>query len=245
MKTDSIALAARGKVICQDSARHGSNYIIVADGCSSSPFSEVGAMLLALSARSLFENGYYFEDFGEVAILKARDACVMMGLPSAALDATLIIGYQINGQFTISVYGDGVVWYKDSTGNHIAAYETIAEKSSGSISLPYYLSYRFNKDRDRLFFEHEPMTLINGRKTDFCKKHTLYLESPAFVGIATDGVTQISNRVSKLDIVSVLEKFTDFPITEGAFLARRVWATVKKESWVLGDDFGMAVAICK
>lgn len=245
MKTDSIALAARGKVICQDSARHGSNYIIVTDGCSSSPFSEVGAMLLALSARNLFENEYYFEDFGEVAVLKARDACVMMGLPSSALDATLIIGYQLNKQFTVSVYGDGVIWYKDSAGTRATVYETVAESSLGSVSLPYYLSYRFNKDRDRSFFECKPVTQINGQKVDFSKKHTVYLESPDFVGITTDGVTQISNRVVKLSTDEVLKRFTDFPITEGAFLARRAWATVKKENWVLGDDFGMAVAICK
>jgi hypothetical protein len=246
MKTDSIALTARGKVICQDVARHGNGYIIVADGCSSSPHSEVGAMLLAMTAKNTIELGYWPSKFGEVIIGEAWEIARRLGLPCEAMDATLIVGYSEGGTFRVLVYGDGTVWYKDGERFEIYSHETFGIINGEVKSLPYYLSYRINVKRSNDFFMAKPESCINGKAKEFCTVHEYSFGTCGLIGISTDGISAITDdAANKITIGNALSKFLNFPVAEGAFLARRAWATMSREKWTLNDDFGMAVAIWK
>ncbi len=248
MKTDSIALTAHGKVICQDVARHGKNYIIVADGCSSSPHSEVGAMLLAMTARNFLESGLTPKNFGDAVIYQAFATSRVLGLPDSAMDATLIIGYETDELFRVLVYGDGVVWHRAEieTDWHLHVHETFGSMNGRAVSLPYYPSYKLNQRRSDDFFSANPSGFVNGAKRDFSECVEYWFEKRGMVGISTDGVTAITDGAAKkVSAELALSKFLNFPITEGAFLARRAWATMNREKWTLNDDFGMAVAIWK
>ena len=248
MKTDSIALAARGKVVCQDVARHGKNYIIVADGCSSSPHSEVGAMLLAMTARNFFENRLTPENFGEAVIYQAFTTSKVLGLPDSSMDATLIIGYETDETFRVLMYGDGVVWHQidHETDWPFYIHETFGTVNGRAASLPHYLSYKLNQRRSDDFLSANPGSFVNGKASGFSECIEYNFEKRGIVGVSTDGINAITGASSnKISAELALSKFLTFPVTEGAFLARRAWATVNRERWTLNDDFGMAVAIWK
>lgn len=246
MKTDSIALTARGKVVCQDVARHGRNYIIIADGCSSSPHSEVGAMLLVLTARKFIETDYLHRKLGEVVIRDAYELAKSLELPLSCLDATLLIGYDFGGGFRTLVYGDGTVWFESDENLIFSTHETVAKPAEKTLSLPYYLSYTLDDKREQAFHNAKPKNFINGVEAEFQSCYEYLIERPSFALIATDGISAISDSsAQRIDTARAVEKFLDYPVTEGNFLARRLWATLNREKWTLNDDLGLGVAIWK
>lgn len=98
--------------VCQDYARHGKTeqgpYVLIADGCSSSPDSDIGARLLVMAAERCIDTSdlySYHEKTIELAAAYARS----MGLADQCLDATLLTLRIDNGVPTAMVYGDGYI----------------------------------------------------------------------------------------------------------------------------------------
>lgn len=205
-------------------------------------------MLLAMTARNFFENGLTPKNFGEAVIYQAFATSRVLGLPDSSMDATLIVGYETDESFRVLMYGDGVVWHRnnDEVNWPLHVYETFGTVNGRTASLPYYLSYKLNPRRSNDFLSANPRSFINGKAAGFSECVEYNFEKRGIVGISTDGVNAITGASSnKISAELALSKFLTFPVTEGAFLARRAWATVNRERWTLNDDFGMAVAIWK
>lgn len=153
---------------CEDYAmsgtRDGLSYAILADGCSSSKDSDVGARLLCHTAKNamlylhrqgrLKDEHYASEVFPsvlrEMVVMKALEIRASLGLAHEAFDATLLAAFCSEGHrgdpaWGYIGFGDGVavLRYPDG-GSRVFR----AEYESGA---PYYLSYGMSKERDEAY----------------------------------------------------------------------------------------------
>jgi len=218
--------------VCQDYALHGCSsdnkmyYSIIADGCSSSKHSEIGANILCHVAK------YYLTNFYSTGIInhhqldvlrslleksiytKANEIRTMYSINQSALDATLMISFMIGDNTYVYTWGDGVVIFNYE--NYVKVYDY--EYTSGA---PFYLSYLNNtqpyKDKfgdgllhqntytienDEIVFERTIMSYTHRLKYQSCKNT---LKS---VIIGSDGLTSyldIDNKgISTTDIAKEL-----------------------------------------
>ena len=125
MTCDSYFGIGGGHLICQDYALHGSidgmEYVIVADGCSSAEYSEIGAQLLCHAAKYqialCYQTGLFAECSLEVlssmlgnSILKRVDEVrKIYPVSQGALEATLLIAIKIELTTYVFAWGDGVI----------------------------------------------------------------------------------------------------------------------------------------
>lgn len=252
--------------LCEDYILSGQipiPYIILSDGCSSSQLSDIGSRILALSAKKILSQIYNFsnlssETFGTMAISQAKDVCKTLHLPDEALDATLVIAFIKDKKCYISIYGDGIFFYKDKNGlrTHIIEYASNA---------PYYLNYNTNFSREQKYkkdfgsFEKYSIVIdkdIPNPKESYCLREGLYksydfivyLDDIEFIGISSDGLSSfyspIGNEIPLLH--NVVEDFTLFKNTNGVFMQRRANKVIKnfaKESIYNFDDLSIGVML--
>ncbi len=142
IKTDSAYRIGSTHKVCQDYATHGevwgNNYIIVADGCSSSPETDFGARLLAKSAIWRSPGA---KQYPQSVIEKAASHCVSLGLSLQCLDSTLLIAVQAKEVVYIRMFGDGALGIVDKNG------ETKIYTVSFPSGAPLYPSYLLSVDR--------------------------------------------------------------------------------------------------
>jgi hypothetical protein len=124
MNSDCVYRIGRGHAVCQDYAVAGTGehpYVILADGCSSSPDTDIGARLLVKTAERLLDEfpgppGQGAEPYHHGAISAARAHAALLGLSDRSLDATLLTAVVRGPAWHIAIYGDGVVAVKDRQG---------------------------------------------------------------------------------------------------------------------------------
>ena len=152
MNTDCYFEIGNSHTICQDYALAGRinehlSYAIVSDGCSSSEMVDVGARLLAHSAKEYLQTAYHeYEELPEIKastlavpiiVTATRHARDLM-MPLGALDATLLIALSDGKRFISIVYGDGaVIAKKKCDEGDTIIYQDVSFNSGA----PYYLSY--------------------------------------------------------------------------------------------------------
>jgi hypothetical protein len=132
--------------ICQDYAVAGScargSFGIVADGCSSSPHTDTGSRLLALSVLGAWrDSDGCFEEALDRGLTEAAVGAARLGLPGSCLDSTLLIASASRGAARAAVFGDGAVaaLRRDGTAElHCVSYGGNA---------PAYPSYRMDPER--------------------------------------------------------------------------------------------------
>ena len=149
MHSDCAFQIGKTHRICQDYAVAGETsghaFVLLADGCSSSPDTDIGARLLVKSAERLLRGSLGLpEDWGaysEAAVRLAADCAGSLGLPLTCLDATLLTVTAADGAFTACCQGDGVVVLGRKEGGleiHAISY---------AASYPFYPSYRLDAAR--------------------------------------------------------------------------------------------------
>ena len=248
-----------GKVnkVCQDYVIHGETpvpYVILCDGCSSSKFTDVGARILAHSAKEalnvlkpfdvLYTNHYqdYWDDFGSAAISFAKGSIKNLGLPNESLDATLMVMFYIEEEDVLRclTYGDGsIIFLKNN--NPTTIYDFSYEGNA-----PYYLSYRIDPERRKLYenFSKEfngvtqkrHTIFMDGTTHPFCKSGALYnreniincdLGAGKFFNgalLCSDGISSFVNFEStdRISIEDITREFTAFKNFNGEFIKRRI-----------------------
>jgi len=157
MNTDCYFEIGHSHTICQDYALTGKlnehlSYAIISDGCSASPLVDVGARLLAHSAKehliTRYESCDAFPDgmdpylFGFAIIVAAAKSAQMLSLPLESLDCTLIVSLGQEKHVRTFLYGDGGLITK-AEGER--SYYQEVEFESGA---PFYLSYLLNPKRE-------------------------------------------------------------------------------------------------
>lgn len=135
--------------ICQDYAvageADGAAFVLLADGCSSSPDTDIGARLLVQSSRRLLPGSTAgqadWAAYHEAAVSQAAGCAENLGLAPACLDATLLTLAAADGAYTACCHGDGVIALGRQDGDleiHAVSY---------AASYPFYPSYLMDTAR--------------------------------------------------------------------------------------------------
>lgn len=167
MNADCSFRIGRDHAVCQDYgvARSGElSFAILADGCSSSPDTDLGARLLVRSAERVLPHclhsvsaplgdggrlGELVREYHRRAIEAAREQADGLGLDPRSLDATLLTLVAGQGQWLALLYGDGVL----AVGWHGVRPEPAIQVEAVSFSggYPDYPSYLVDAERRRAF----------------------------------------------------------------------------------------------
>jgi len=161
MNEDCYFEIGHSHTICEDYALAGKinenlSYAIVCDGCSSSDTVDLGARLLAHSAKEYLTTYYKKCEFipdsidpfevGLSIVQRAAPHAKVLMLPNTILDATLIITLaDVKGMTRTFFYGDGGMLHKLDDDS---MYYSEVEFPSGA---PFYLSYLLEPAREKLY----------------------------------------------------------------------------------------------
>lgn len=255
---DSHFVIGKNHLVCEDYAWHGCKndhaYGALADGCSSSPNTDIGARLLVLAARSTV--GYPYpvlpEAFGQAlreTIHAARILQNAAGLPERALDATLLALHGNSKAVGAVVWGDGYV-----AGSRVDSCGDVCCEVTYDDNYPFYLNYFGSEERlaqHTAQGRYRSVGTYKGEPTTSqatIAKH----DAPAFVFLApiydrvavfSDGVASFTDAhgdpVAPLEIIREL---MDFKLPKGRFVVRRMQKFLKEavsRGWTWADDLSM------
>lgn len=219
--------------VCEDYVTQGhipAPFIVLCDGCSSSPDSDIGARILALTTKYIIENNPIwpldYPNFGRKLIAQAFDVVTKMKLKESILDATVVLGFLHEDTIHVYVYGDGALLFKDSAGR-ISTIDI-----SFIHNAPFYLTYWYDESRQEEYarYEARPLLLtdsINGQSDPLPFQTPLSFSFPLqqfpLVAIASDGITQFIDMTQsvKLSLDEVSTDLLNFKHLEGEFVKRR------------------------
>ena len=241
--------------VCQDYAVAKDSYIILSDGCSTSPDTDIGSRLLVKAAEQQIQDRFNPETLNGDAAQLALSWAQAMNLPAQAVDATLLIALIDDDDLFISCSGDGVIVTETNDGRR-DIYDI-----SYPLGYPLYPAYVHQPDRFA--------TMVNsGRSTKEvrhirntepsrsypCDSVTHVMRLPAkhyrFIALISDGVrsffTTEEGTVASLDTLAVIAELVGFKSWNGQFVGRRVKRFMKDcqlNGWQHADDLSIGV-IC-
>jgi hypothetical protein len=226
--------------------------LALSDGCSSSLYSDVGARLLvwqALETMNSFYNNVSYNGFAEQLIFQLQKPdCV----PISAYDATLITalpdGYCNN--IVIRVYGDGNII-------QVHEDESFTWMRIGAYNFPYYLAYRMDQSRRRIYKEEVTSGVtvklhgvgvqsVKLRSYDDPLEFIIPIEDTKYIIISSDGIESFVdiNNGEKIPTLDVIKKIIDFRNPTGEFVKRRLKNLVEtytKDRIFNMDDLSLGV----
>lgn len=283
MNVDSFFTAGRGHPVCQDYAMaklHGEGsfpipdrwyghrpYLIVSDGCSSSPQTDVGARILVHIAEKFIREMYdrdsmlSWEAFGVVVITQAQLCAKIMGLPYNCLDATLLVGFETTNLYktyskdqfglTIYIYGDGHVLGVPAKEEEESYYMAVEYDQNA----PYYLTYLTDTYRRKLYLDQGILRYKNSSN-----RRQKVVEPPAspnmlhlsykdykYIALGSDGLSAFMNSQTGESYpgAEIMNSFLSFKNTKGEFVKRRVKRAIRDlerdKDIIPGDDVSIAV----
>ena len=252
MNTDATINIGSTHSVCQDYAIARNGYVIVSDGCSSSPDTDIGARLLVKALDQRLTSGTDIEELHKQAARTALDWAHMLELPPQSVDATLLSAHVDGDDLIIACSGDGVIILESRSGA-LDVY-TISSPSG----YPFYPSYA-----------HQPQRLTELVANDRCTKQITHGERVTtsdaltiafklnvadykYAAIASDGLNSFfhtqhatnGKRLEPLSVSHVLREFWSFKNSHGAFVERRM-KRFRKDThpwgWQHADDLAIAV----
>jgi len=256
MNADAIINIGSTHSLCQDYAIARNGYVILSDGCSSSPDTDIGARLLAraldqaLSAHPTTEIASLHQDAARTAL----DWANMLRLPSQSVDATLLSVHVSGEDVIVACSGDGVIILESHT--HVLDIYAISSPSG----YPFYPTYVHQPDRlaELINNDRSTKTIKDLRSTNLTTSNSLtvtfkfHVADYKYAAIASDGINsffhtqQAANgkRLEPLSLSAVLDEFWSFKNSHGAFVERRL-KRFKKDTqlkgWQHADDLAVGV----
>ncbi len=258
---------ARQHIVCEDYALAGWDpvpYVMVCDGCSSSENTDVGARLLAWSAKKALQECWRdtesslpaYDEFGYTVVKNARASVDLLNINSSCLDATLLLAFYVRECCYVYVYGDGYIISVDLSGK--LAYRKVSFEKN----MPYYLTYRINEGRRMAYVsvnkgETEVKTLFEyvGEQEHASRMNydaPLILTFPEdeyqLVTLVSDGGSSLISVEDnkKIPVREVLEQLVAYKTTKGEFVKRRAKRMLKnydKRGISLTDDLSIATML--
>lgn len=236
-------------LFCQDYALHGLEpvaHLILADGCSAAPDSDLGARLLALNARRLLprfarpasgeERRVWHWTLGRRIVRRAARQVQDLGLDPTVLDATLLVAWCDGTTVHAHLYGDGCFAVRNGEGRVATIRVEYAENA------PYYLSYLLDPERwafyqeaigepataQSLHYQSEAGESIRQERFDAPTVFDFDLAAFPVVAVATDGLDSFvtAETGEPLELQTVARKMLDFTHFDGAFVQRRLRKTL-------------------
>ncbi|MCK5600567.1 protein phosphatase 2C domain-containing protein [Candidatus Pacearchaeota archaeon] len=245
IQTDTFLKIGDQHKVCEDYIIEGFlpvPFIILADGCSSSRDTEMGARILChLAKQYLYYRGcdLYDPDYrkmGSWIIHNAELTVRHLGLRAECLDATLIVSYELENVVYVNIYGDGAVVTKNDVGFIQVDHVRFTNNA------PYYLSYLIDELRDEMYHENKNqktmhMTHQNGHETSYSlaydNKTVLQYDLDRYptIFICSDGIESfIKKDPSQREVLEphdVLPDMMAFKTIKGEFLKRRMKRALK------------------
>lgn len=243
MNSDSSFYIGKTHHVCQDYSgqgvrQDGTPFVVISDGCSSSPDTDFGSRILVKSCFNLLNSSPFFdeEDILEDAAIHACN----LKLHKYALDATLLLVQAFEYRYHMVCIGDGVL-AKILPSGEIEVTEITYDSGA-----PYYLSYQLYSDRNAgykntfgLKRSIKKYTISKGIQKDIStsvdEDGTCYIEtgnSKDYVAIAvmSDGMlsfqqveqTETSKVNVSVESYKVIEELLSFKNYNGTFVQRRL-----------------------
>ena len=271
MNADSIFDIGATHAVCQDYvvARSGSSdvrpYVVLSDGCSSSPDTDIGARWL-VKAMDHALVGNEKRDVSELHAESARLAlrwAELMGVPAEAVDATLLTAHVYGDELIVACSGDGVIVLESKTGG-LDVYEI-----SSPSRYPFYPAYVHQPERLAEMIENRrcvkelkhlrresreaPFELLHVTTSEsLTEVFTLDVADYKYVAVASDGLTSFfhtqespsGKRLEPVCLIDVLRQLWSFKNSHGAFVERRLKKFRKDaaaRSWAHADDLSLGV----
>lgn len=253
------AVFAKGKthLKCEDYALAGTiknvPMIIVCDGCSSSPNTDVGTRLLAhslinLCRGSIIDNQPSLPDETNAelvlieALRSARNVLNSLALSNSCLDATCLFAYVLEGKVLIHTIGDGVVYLKYKDGReriYLHEFESGAPLYGNYLleeqrKTEYHKTYPGNRKISEGSFEEPNEKVLDWNQI----VHSLVLpvEEVSLVALMSDGCSTVNN----ISTYSAIRAFTSFKNVQGAFVERRLRKALLEYNNDHDDDISVA-----
>ena len=227
--------------VCQDYvvARNDGPYVILSDGCSSSPDTDVGSRLLVRAAEKIFiEQGFIeVEQLHKDAARLALDWAALLGLPFQAVDATLVTAHVNGDELIVACSGDGVVVLEFWNGS------MDVHRISAPSGYPFYPCYAHQPERlDELIAKGESSI----------KVFKLNARDYKYAAVASDGIDSFfrkqesanGKRTENVTLHDVLDELWWFKNSHGAFVERRLNRFTKDaqaNGWQHADDLSIGV----
>lgn len=265
MNADAHYLIGHSHKVCQDYALASDDAIIVCDGCSSSPHTDMGARLLAWNAAKYVGKEHFFEEFNHLPHLLSAEARHLF--PAVSLDATLMVA---NRHGKVLVFGDGYVAARNrETG------EWINTKIEFPSNAPSYLSYGVYPERAKMYVENDLGTyqvfgwVADGWQLAEEGQGVVIEEdgNPVLGGVCldvnpedydmvvlmTDGIGSFTHQPEgarfpqPVPDIAILNEVLAFKHTQSQFVTLRLNGffkrTASKRGWTNQDDVGMAAIL--
>lgn len=271
MNSDCAFVLGKTHPVCQDYAvaasSDGGASVVLADGCSSSADTDIGARLLAKSAERLLpalsldpDRREEWADFPGKAARAAWVCARRLGLPSSGLDATLMTVKAGAGTFLVAVSSDGVV----ALGRHDGTVDVLT--IGFAANYPQYAGYTLDASRRRQWAAQpgnvktiQRVTLTGAEFTlaetmESTRAVEIFAGTAAeyrFAAVLSDGVqsfarteqTETSRATYPVPAADVLAALLAFKGGQGQFVQRRMQAFGKeciKRGWHHSDDLSLA-----
>ena len=274
MNADGAFRIGKTHAVCQDYvlAQGGqSPRVFLADGCSSSPDTDIGARLLVRLAATEEQRAEARGLSGDICIQKivekARKQTALLGLETRALDATLLHLRSEGDQWVAWIHGDGVLAWADNEGRIHAVSLTY------SSSYPNYPNYLADPGRRAAFCaqndnerqSEEIVLLPEGRVQAVSVttepgdapvyRRTGFLKDTLWVALLSDGVhsfvrtDEIEGRLTTTPIPwhTALRELLAFKSLNGAFVQRRLQRFSQEceaRRWQHRDDIALGALAC-
>ncbi len=251
---------------CQDYYRIGLGdrpFLIVSDGCSSSPDTDVGARILVHCAQRILETSssrVYEEEFiTDILIHQVMDEAKWlareMHLDEACLDATLLVAqfFPKKNSLAFSMTGDGFAFWKkkdkDPTimqvefTSNAPYYPTLATNTA--LKVQWKHAFPDNKMKiKQMGNKYIPMTDNSEQEpTDF--NGVMSTDGLEYFGLSTDGLGSfVSNVGNLIPVESVMAEALNFKSFVGSFVQRRIGRMIKDyraQGILNGDDISVAM----
>ena len=248
---DSFFIIARQHMVCEDYAvasLHPNPHLIMCDGCSTSPNTDIGARILAMSAQRFLKEHFkisaqtclsYYE-LGYGTINTAKQIIELLELDISCLDATLMIAVPFRDVLQVYVYGDGYVTAVNASDELV--YTNIAYEQN----MPYYLSYWIDEERKSLYllYNRGGEKVVTLTKCYNDQKHVQVLDYNApltftfpgdtysLAALMSDGVASFLSLEDnqKIPVNEVLKQLVAYKTTKGDFVKRRTKRMLKNYS---------------
>lgn len=250
MNLDSFSKIGKAHIYNQDyvAVSEDGSILALCDGCSSAPFTDTGARLLAHSALT-------YEDLQKV-MMAAYTSIGLVDLPLDSLSSTLIRIRIIDNIAVAEIAGDGTIVAIPKEGLQILSRENICnyiQHIRFPSNAPYYLRYNLDeKDRQKylelyggLVTENNSSYELLAKWPDGIIKKSINAKDINLIAIFSDGISSFQdsngNKISEADLISELTSFKNY---SGQFVQRRcrkAFSEFDKRGWRNLDDFSMGV----
>ncbi len=282
MNTDTFIVTGKSHRVCEDHAHTnerettgpnkgaiiGSPFMAVADGCSAAPNSQIGAMLLARTARQHLYRDLPWQTVFYGVLTSSIGLARNLGVSAESLRATLMLSISTTHSFQCVMYGDGCIAAQAKDGTWVLI--TVAFDSKAAYYLGYEMDPRFRSQYLAEFGPTVPVTITrqyfdaewNVAKTDTFNQF-MEMSQPFFfdefpldvyraVALITDGVNSFVEKkkndtgIEEILIPSaqIIPQLLGFKGIAGSFVQRRgnkAMETFQANGWTNKDDLTYGV----